>query len=390
MRARTPIAAVLMLLAALLFATAAQAAAPYRVGVIVSKEGPAGAAGDAQALAAVAYVSRLRAAGGIFGTQLLLSVEDDAGDPAQALAAAQKLLSNGADALVCCTVPAAAERVAAWAEGAGVVLLSPSVLGGVDSAPYWSFSLAPRDTDAVAAVVADAQAHGARTVAVMTLDNAFGDSVMNDVRALVKVAGMQLAGDARYPPGATDLTPEGLWIATRQPDAVIVWGLKDDLTTAFLGLRRRGYQGPVYARTALLRAVMGGLDLGRLAGVRFAVAPVTVAAGLAADAPCAAAAKTAASRLDSVYNGIIDLPSAAPVYDALGLLRRGFEQVAALRLPENEPAKRRQALRDSLVGLPPTCGAGGRYDLQEGKRQAALPDGLAIATVSGGRLVAAH
>lgn len=389
MPSRIPLAVLAALSATLLLNAPVLAASPYRVGVIVSKEGPARTAGDAQALAAVAYASRLRAAGGIFGTPLQLSIEDDAGDPAQALAAARHLLADGVDALVCCTVPAAAERVATWAEQAGVVVLSPSVLEGVTGGPYWTFSLAPRDADALAAVVADAQLHGAGKLAVMTLDNAFGDAVMSDVKALLQVAGMRLAGEARYPPGATDLTPEGLWIATRQPDAVIVWGLKDDLTVAFEGLRQRGYRGPVYARTALLRAVMGGIDLGRLAGVRFAVAPVTVASGLAPDAPCAAAARTAANRLDSVYNGVIDLPSAAPAYDALDLLRRGFEQVASLRLPDGDPAKRRQALRDSLVGLPPTCGAGGRYDMREGERHAALPNGLAIAAVSGGRLLAA-
>lgn len=389
MRPRHSLATLLAAVALAALATVATAATPYQVGVIVSKEGTARAAGDAQALAAVAYASRLRAAGGIFGTQMQVSVVDDAGDPARALAAAQRLASGGVDALVCCTVVAAADRVAAWAERAGVVVLSPAVLTGVDAPPYWTFSLAPRDTDALAAVVADAQAHGAAKVALMTLDNAFGDATQADLEALLKIAGMQLAGEARYPPGATDLTPEGLWIATRQPDAVIVWGLKQDLSAAFQGLRRRGYRGPVYARTALLRAVEGNLDLSGLQGVRFAVAPVTVASGLAAGAACADAAKTAARRLDSVYNGIVDLPSAAPVYDALDLLRRGFEQVAALRLDGSDLAKRRQALRDSLVGLPATCGAGGRYDLREGEREAALPNGLAIAVVENGRLVAA-
>jgi len=389
MSCRIPRLALLALAAFAALAAPARAAAPYLVGVIVSKEGTARTAGDAQALAAVAYASRLRASGGIFGTPMSVSIQDDAGDPTQALAAAHSLVADGALALVCCTVPAAADRVAAWAEQTGVVVLSPAVLQNVAAPPYWTFSLAPRDVDALGAVVADAQAHGAGSVAVMTLDNAFGDATLKDVKALLGIAGMQLAGEARYPPGATDLTPEGLWVATRQPDAVIVWGLKRDLTLALQGLRQRGYQGPVYGRTALLRAVVGGLDLSRLPGVRFAVPPVTVASGLAADAPCAAAAETAARRLDAVYHGIIDLPSAAPVYDALDLLRRGLEQVAALRLPDADLAKRRQALRDSLVGLPPTCGAGGRYDLREGEREAALPSGLAIATVKAGQLVAA-
>jgi len=371
------------------FSTAAGAASPYRVGVIVSKEGTAHSAGDAQALAAIAYAARLRAGGGIFGTNMDVQVVDDAGDPAQALSAARDLAAGGVDALVCCTVPASAQRVAAWAETAGVVMLSPAGLEGLSATPYWAFSLAPRDQDALAAVVADIQAQGAGSLAVMTLDNSFGDQAVADVRALAKIAGVSFAGEARYAPGSSDLTPEGLWIATRQPDAVIVWGLKSDLVPAVRGLRRRGYQGPIYARTALLRTVVGGLDLAALTGVRFAVPPVVVADGLAPGAPCADAARTAASRLQEVYGGVIDLQPAAPVYDALDLLRRAFEQVAALRLPDGDLSSRRQAVRDSLVALPPTCGANGRYDLQEGQRAAEQPSGLAIAQVANGRLVAA-
>lgn len=368
---------------------AGQAVTAFRVGVIVSEEGTGRVAGDAQSLAAIAYASRVRAHGGIFGIPLDVQVVDDAGDPAKALQAAQTLFAQGVDALVCCTVPAVAVQVATWAEHAGVVVLSPSVLEAVTVKPYWSFSLAPRDLDALAAVVADAQANGASSIALMTLDNAFGSAALADVRALAKDAGMSFAGDARYPPGATDLTPEGLWIATRQPDAVIVWGLKEDLPVALEGLRRRGYEGPVYGRTALLRAVAGSLDFSGLQGVRFAVAPITVASGLSASDPCADAARTAASRLQSVYSGVLDLPSAAPVYDALDLLDRAFQQVAALPLEGDALAQKRQAVRDSLVGLQPTCGAGGLYDLQEGDRDAVLPKGLAIAEVKGGRLLAA-
>lgn len=378
----------LVLLTVLLLGAAGYAATPFSVGVIVAKEGTAQVAGDAQALAAIAYASRLRAAGGIFGTPLEVRVEDDAGDPTRAVQLAKTLIGEGVDALVCCTTRAASEPVARLAEASGVVLLSPTTLQGVGGRPYWSFALAPRDEDALAAVVADASARGLPSLALMTLDNGFGDRTVTDLRALLKVAGLGYAGEARYPPGAGDLTPEALWIATRQAGGVVVWGLKGDLLAALDALKRRGYHGPVYARSALLAPVAGGLPLDRLNGVRFAVPPVAVAQGLPSEATCRRAAQTAARRLNAVYGGVIDLAPAAPVYDALDLLRAALEQVAALRLPSGQLAARRQALRDSLVGLPARCGAGGRYDLQEGRREALQPSGLAMAVVRSGQLVA--
>lgn len=379
----------LLALAGLLFLTVGHAAAPFSVGVIVAKEGTARVAGDAQALAAIAYASRLRAAGGIFGTPLTVHLQDDAGDPARAVQEAKTLIGEGVDALVCCTTEAASLQVAALAESAGVVLLAPSTLEGLSATPYWSFSLAARDKDSLAAVVADASARGYRSLALMTLNNGFGDRTVADLKALVGVAGLRYAGQARYPPGASDLAPEALWIATRQPGAVVVWGLKPDLLVALDGLQRRGYRGPIYARSALLRPVMGGLPLDRLDGVRFAVEPITVADSIGSGAPCAEAARTAASQLQDVYGGVIDLAPAAPVYDALDLLRAAFVQVAALRLPDGDLHGRRQAVRDSLVALPARCGAGGRYDLREGHRDALQPSGLAIAEVRQGELVAA-
>jgi len=379
----------LQLLAILLTLASAAAATPFTVGVIVSKEGTARVSGDAEALAAIAYASRVRASGGIFGTPLDVRVEDDAGDPTKAVQTARTLIADGVDALVCCTTEAASLQVAQVAESSGVVLLSPSSLQDAQGTPYWSFSLAPRDQDVLAAVVADASARSLGSLALMTLDNGFGDAAAKDFKALLSVAGLSYAGEARYPPGSDVLTPEALWVATRQPGGVVVWGLKDDLLPAIDGLERRGYRGPVYARSALLKPVMGGLALGRLDGVRFAVAPVTVAQGLPKSATCAEAARTAADRLRGVYGGVIDLAPAAPVYDAILLLRSAFEQVAALRLPDDSTSARRQALRDSLVGLPASCGAGGLYDLREGRRDAVEPAGLAMAVVQGGRLVAA-
>ncbi len=375
--------------AAALAAGAAYAAEPFDVGVIVSRTGSARVEGAAQALAATAFASRMRAAGGVFGIPLEVVVHDDAGDPSRADTLARELIDGGVVALVCCSTPAAAARVAAIAERAGVPMLSPARLDAVTTAPYWSFSLAPAESDDIAAVVADVAREGKTSVALMTLDNSFGDQATSLLKALLSIAGLSYAGESRYKPGTADLRPEGLWIATREPDAVVAWGLKDDLLAAVDGLRRRGYEGPVYGRSALLQPVYGGLDLGRLEGVRFAVPPARLVDSLPADATCADRARSVARELRSVYGDVIDVAAAAPAYDALTLLEGAFEQVAALRLPEGDLTTRRQAVRDSLVGLQPTCGASGLLDLSEGERNAVVPRGLVVAQARHGQLVAA-
>ena len=370
----------------------AAAANPVVVGVITSRSGAAAATGSAQALAATAWASRVRAAGGVFGVPVQIVPADDESNPRRAAEEATRLIAEGVHVLVCCTTAPAARVVAAAAEAAGVPLLSPASFDAVGStsgreATYWSFTFALRESDALAAVIADAHRLGARSMALMTLDNTFGDETSEAARALAAVAGMNVTAEIRYPPGTRELRPEALWVATRQPGAVIVWGLADDLEVAVSALRRRGYVGPVYARSALLAPGTARPSFAQLAEVRFAVAPALVQASLAPDAPCAEATSRAAAMLAVVHGGIIDRPSAAPVIDALDLVEAAVEQVIALQLPDVSLAAMRQALRDALVALPERCGTLGIVDVVDGRSAAVVPRGLAIAMVTGGGLV---
>lgn len=364
---------------------AAGAMSAFTVGVIVSREGAARSAGAAQSLATAAFTSRLRAHGGIFGRGVEVMLRDDAGDPRAAGRLAQELIDDGVSALVCCTTRAAAKVAASVADAAGVPLLSPA---GLSDEHYWAFGLALSDRDDLVAIVSDAHRRGIWSFALMTLDNSFGTEAATALSGLLAYAGMGLVSDVRYAPGTTDLRPEALWTATRQPGAVVVWGLKGDLLVAVDGLRRRGYTGPIYARSALLDPVSGGLDLAKLTGVRFSVPVSTVADGLTPTAPCRAEAAAVARNLEAAYAGVVDVALATPMYDALELLRLGLEQVAILPVPADRPAVQRQALRDSLVGLPPSCGGGGSYDLREGSSQALQPNSVAFAVVAGGELKA--
>jgi len=360
---------------------------PVEIGVITSRSGTAQAAGATQALAATAWGSRMRAAGGIFGVPVTIRLADDGGVPARAASEARDLIEAGVHALVCCTTQAASLAVAEVAEATGVTLLSPTPLDGFGASgrggvAYWSFALSPSETDALAMVVSDAAAAGRGAVALMTLDNSFGDAALHALEALLGYAGLGLSSVTRYPPGPTELRPEALLLASRQPGAVVVWGLADDLSVAVLALRTRGYEGLVYARTALLAPGTDRPSWAALAETRFAVIPGLVASSLPDDYICLEAVLTAQAQLSSVFSGVADLGAAAPVVDALALLGAAVEQVVALQLPAVSLAVERQALRDGLVALDERCGASGLLDLTEGRLSAVVPRGLVPAHVT--------
>ena len=355
------------------------------IAVITSRSGAAQAAGASQALAASAWAAERERAGGVYGVAVRVLVDDDGGVPANAAALARSYAEQDVHAIVCCTTFAASRAVAEVAEEAGVLLLSPTELGGFSGATapsYWAFALWPDDTDALSATVAAVLGQGRGTAALMTLANDFGERAAAVMTGLLGYAGMHLTGEVAYDPGVSELRPEALLIASTLPGAVVVWGLADDLGVAYRALRARGYEGPVFGRASLVAPGTGSGRLGTLAGVRFTVPPALAAAGLPAHYLCSSAVADVERRLAGAYGGVVDLPAAAPIIDALDLVADGIEQLLVMQLPPVPIQTERQALRDALVGLPERCGAGGLLDLQEGRLSAVVPRGLVDVEVS--------
>lgn len=376
----------LLMLAAAATSSAMAQPTPWTVGVIVSRSGPATATGVLQAHATERFLDTLGRAG-VFGTPLAIEVRDDAGDPARAADLALGLADAGAVAVVCCTTAAATARVSAALEGAGVPLLA---LTDVDpSDRIWTFGLAPSDRTRLTAIAVDAAGEGKVSLALMTLATPFGDATLDAFERALADAGRSVAGEARYPADAPVLTPEALWIATRQPGAVVVWGLPLDLPRALDALRRRGYEGLVYARPESLpvaqlgRARSAGAPLrgpDPWTGVRAPLAPAALAGRLPFDHPNHGAVADFVGRTlagDPAAASAADRAVLALVDDALVWLLAGKEQVAALGLDDGV-ATRRQALRDALIGLPALALAAGTYDATDGDRRAARWQGLVV------------
>ncbi len=365
----------------------------WLVGVIVSSS--AGSPLGAQQARAAEFAASALARRGVYGAPFVVDVRDDGGDPRRAEAIARELIDQGALALVCCSVPAAGARVAELAEATGVVLLG---LDGVHPGDRrWTLPLRPDTRTQLTAIAVHVAEEGKHALALMTLDNAFGHDAAESFERALADAGREPVGTVRYSPSATVLTPEALWAATRAPGAVVVWGLGRDTALALDGLRRRGWLGPVYVRSETipsavwtrLRVAPEGPSQPPAAGdpwwqVATAAAPVSVLEVLPAEHPNRAAAAAVSERL--AVAGVRLEPSArasvAAVDDALVLLQRAFEEVAALALPPSlSRSSLRQAVLDALVSAPPQHLAAGTYDARSEDARFARWQGLVVVTV---------
>lgn len=355
---------------ALALLSAASAQTTLRIGAVLSESGLAAAEGRAQAQALRALTAQLQSQGGIFGLPVELQVIDDGSNPRNTVAQLQRLIAAGeASAIICCTTAEEVQAAAPVVEAAEVPTLALSALSD-DAAPHWLFSVRAGEQGVLRGMVLHIAAQGGKTVALMTLDNGYGDTVSADLHGLLVPGGLRLVAEERYAPDASVLTPEALWVATRQPDAVIVWGLARDTEVAVSALRQRGYVGPVYVNPQLLSAPT----------VRALAGTLTVAGTTGSSSPTAVASRY--RTLMAPYSLFGPPPPAgAYAFDALWLLRGALEQALGYGIDLSEVRTMRQVLRDSLVGMGPLEGATAVFDYTETDHTGVDPKSLAIVKI---------
>jgi hypothetical protein len=75
------------------------------------------------------------------------------------------------------------------------------------------------------------------------------------------------------------------------------------------------------------------------------------------------------------------------LYDAIGLIKAGLEQVFTFGIPSNDIPALRYALRDALIGLGPYTGVAATYDYTDSDPIGIDPFSLVLGKVSQGKLV---
>jgi branched-chain amino acid transport system substrate-binding protein len=354
---------------ALAFTPAASAQTTLRVGAVLSQSGPAATEGRAQGQALRALTAQLQSQGGIFGLPVEIQIVDDGSNPRDTVAQLQRLIAAGeVSALICCTTEAEVKAAAPVVEAAGVPTLALSALpdSAGEGSPHWLFSVRASEQDVLRAIVLHVAAQGGKTVALMTLNNNYGDAASADLHSLLVPGGLRLVAEKRYAPNVRVLTPEALWVATRQPDAVIVWGLVKDTEVAVSALRQRGYEGPVYINPQLLSAQVGSVLDGTLT--------------VGGSSPSALLSRYRALMAPYYLFGFPP-PAGAYAFDALWLLRGALKQTLGYGIDLSKAATMRQVLRDSLVGMGPVTGVTAVFDYTEANHTGVEPKSLAIVKV---------
>lgn len=217
------VAAVMMVLMACSMGIAGQV---YKIGGIFSSTGRASFLGDPEMKTMEMLVEKINAAGGIDGHQVEAVIYDSEGDPAKAVSAVNKLLYK--DKVLAIVGPSTTPTTLAivnFVERAQVPLISCAA--GVkitDPIKPWVFKTAQTDLLAVAAVYGHMQKKGIKTIGILTVSNAFGESGKAQLLSQAGDFGITVVKAESFGGQDTDTTAQLTKIKAASPDAIVCWG----------------------------------------------------------------------------------------------------------------------------------------------------------------------
>lgn len=210
------------------------------IGSVMSLTGSLGALGQEIAKGAQLAIADLNAAGGVNGCQLALSLLDDQTSPSVGVDAARRLvdvqrvpaivgaLGSGVSAAILTSVTA----------GSNVVQISPSSTSPMFTElaeqgrthGYW-FRTCPSDALQGVAMARLATDAGIRNVAVLYLNNAYGQGLSREFIEAFEKAGGSITQNVVYNPSQASYRSEVSKAMNPKPDALFLIGYPGDGTT---------------------------------------------------------------------------------------------------------------------------------------------------------------
>jgi branched-chain amino acid transport system substrate-binding protein len=326
------------LLLALGLTTAAQAADPIRVGVVLSETGPGASLGIPEGRS-IRLLPRE-----IEGRPVEWIVLDDGSDTTRAVTNMRKLISdNRVDAVIGSTVTPASIAMVEVAAEQRIPMISlagsAAIVSPVDDRRRWVFKTAQNDALMAGAVVDHMAAAGVKSLGIIAVSDSYGDGWLGIIAPLLEARGIRVTGTERYARTDTSVTGQTLKVLSGRPDAVFIISAGTPAALPPKALRERGYRGPMYQTHGVANADFLRVGGREVEGTVLPVAPVTVADQLPESHPSRVIARQYRDAYEAAHGA----------NDAGLLLQRAIP--VALRTAQPGTPEFRAALRDALEGL---------------------------------------
>jgi len=361
----------------LIWAGAAPAAEPVRIGAFLSLSGPAAYLGGPELETLNLYIDRLNQAGGVLGRRLELTHYQDVGSSSERAQTAVKHLiqHDQVDVIIGGSTTGTTLAVLPLVEQGQTPFISLAA-GRAISEPVkrWVFQVAPTDGMAVQTILADLRARGLTRIGLLAADDPFGQSARHETQTLAGQYGIAILADETYMLNGTLLLAQLQKLAdTPDLQAVLCLGAGQGPVMVTRYYRQLDIPLPLYQSHGAASQEYIRQSEGAAEGVRLVAGALVVAERL----PAADPLKPVLTAYRMAYEGRYQKPATpfgGHAYDALMLA------VDAIRRAGTTD---RQAVRDALEATRGYVGTSGVVNMSAADHLGLAPAALHLVDVRG-------
>lgn len=319
----------------------------------------------------------------IAGEKVKVIVLDDAGDPSLATTNARRFANDDkADVIVGTALVPGAIAVAGVAAEVGVPHLAPSPLPP-PVAKGWSFVL-PQNAELVSRhLFAKMKADGVKTLGYIGFSDSYGNQWVDQLKKLGAEYGLKMVAEERFARPDTSVAGQVLKVVAARPDAVFIGASGTGAALPQLGLRERGFTGPIYQTIGAVT-----FDFLRIAGKSanntvFASGPVMVAE----DQPDSSETKAEGLAYVTAYEGKYGAGTrtqfGSHMQDAMIILKKAVPVALAKAKPGTKEF--RDALRDAIENGGPFPATHGVFQFSPSDHYGLDDRGIVLLTAKDGK-----
>lgn len=320
--------------------TVAPALADITIGVTIPTTGPGAALGIPLKNSVELWPAE------IAGEKLKVIVLDDAGDPSLATTNARRFANDEkADVLVGSALVPGAIAVAGVANEIGVPHLATSPVPP-PVAKGWTFVL-PQSAELISRrLFAKMKEDGVKKIGYIGFSDSYGNQWVDQFKAFGAEYGLEMVAEERFARPDTSVSGQVLKVVAARPDAVLIGASGTGAALPQLGLRERGFTGPIYQTAGAVT-----FDFLRIAGAAaentiFASGPVMVAEDQPEGAETKAEGMAYVKAYEDKHGAGSRTQFGSHVWDAMVILKKAVP--IALKTAKPGTQEFRNALREAI------------------------------------------
>ncbi|MBO8171358.1 MAG: ABC transporter substrate-binding protein [Bacillaceae bacterium] len=228
----------------------AEAPESYKIGAIVSKTGPANALGEPEYNTLQLLEKQINDAGGINGVPLELILVDDETNQDKATQEVLRMINDeNVLAVIGPTVSGISLALKGIALDNEVPMVSfaaaAQIVDPEDPATKWVFKTPHSDEQAVGRIYQYLNSEGIKKIGIIHDSNAYGEGGREKLEELAEQAGVEIVGIESYQAKDPDMSAQLTNLKSKNPEAIIVWGITNESATVAKNMKSLGFDIPL-------------------------------------------------------------------------------------------------------------------------------------------------